>query len=147
MENDPKMIELNTILFDLDGTLIDTEPTAALAVADCFKRWGLSISSEDASYVTGRTWESAFEFLLNKYTLPLPFEEAQKEILEKYRNFLEENLQVVPGSTEAVELLAPHYSLGLVSGSNRKEILWALKKLKLDRHFQIILGAEDYLKS
>ncbi|MGZ3687945.1 MAG: HAD family hydrolase, partial [Bdellovibrionota bacterium] len=35
----------------------------------------------------------------------------------------------------------------LVSGSHRSEILWALDKLQIRSHFQVILGAEDYPRS
>jgi HAD superfamily hydrolase (TIGR01509 family) len=138
---------VQAILFDLDGTLIDTEPSAAKAVEECFQKWNLSIHPDDATYVTGRTWQSAFDYLFGKYSIPLPPQQAQKTILDRYRFHIENHLTAVPGSVEAVQNLAPHYPLGLVSGSGRTEILWALKKLEIHQHFQIILGAEDYPKS
>ena len=141
------MAKIETILFDLDGTLIDTEPTAARTVYDCFTQWGLSIDIQDATFLTGRTWESAFQYLFSRYPVPLPAEEAKKLILDQYRKRLETELTIVPGSIQAVHSLAESYSLGLVSGSCRSDILWALEKLEIKKHFQIILGAEDYPRS
>jgi HAD superfamily hydrolase (TIGR01509 family) len=140
-------MNIDTILFDLDGTLIDTEPSAARAVFDCFSEWGLPIIGEDTTYVTGRTWASAFDYLFGKYPPPMPRDQAVEHVMKKYRQTLAERLDHVPGSVAAVRSLAKNYRLGLVSGSGRSEILWALDQLKILPHFEIILGAEDYPRS
>jgi HAD superfamily hydrolase (TIGR01509 family) len=140
-------LQIKTVLFDFDGTLVDTEPSAVSAVKKCFQKWNLKIVSEDASFVTGRTWDSAFEFLFSKYALPIEKSSAKKEILDLYHREIETNLVVVPGSIEAVHSLAQNYPLGLVSGSPHADIIWALTKLGILNHFKIILGAEDYPRS
>jgi HAD superfamily hydrolase (TIGR01509 family) len=138
---------IDWVIFDLDGTLIDTEPSAAKAVERTFSSWGIQVTHEDARFVTGRTWDSAFQFLFSKYQVPVPQNEAMHTVLENYRIALDEELTIVPGSVEAVQSLAARYPLGLVSGSHRREILWALKKLGIFEHFRVILGAEDYPRS
>jgi HAD superfamily hydrolase (TIGR01509 family) len=142
-----KKLDINTIIFDLDGTLIDTELAASIAVKECFLRWGHELDRSDATYVTGRKWDVAFSYLLNKYPLPVNAEEARNQIMELYRKNLNDHLVVVAGAREAISTLASRYTLGLVSGSGRREILWALKKLEVDHHFKLILGAEDYAES
>lgn len=139
--------EIQAIIFDLDGTLIDTEPTAVLAVKECFAEWKIEIHLDDASYLTGRTWENAFTFLFDKYTPPIPLPEAKKTLLARYRQKIKANLSTVPGSVQAIQSLAKKYPLALVSGSGRSEILWALTQLQIIHHFQFILGAEDYPRS
>jgi HAD superfamily hydrolase (TIGR01509 family) len=139
--------EFDWVVFDLDGTLIDTEPSAAKAIKRTFEGWGITITPDDASFVTGRTWDSAFQFLFSKYKLPVPKEEAARNVLDHYRLSLENELTIVPGSVQAVHSLAARYPLGLVSGSHRREILWALGKLGVRQHFKVILGAEDYPRS
>ncbi len=141
------MQHIDTILFDLDGTLVDTEPAAAKAIHMCFENWGLKIDATDAAYITGRTWASAFDFLFKKYKLPVSANEAGEEMMQAYRDSLEVHLGIVPGGAAAVNALAGHYELALVSGSNRQEILWALDKLKIRHQFKVILGAEDYPNS
>jgi HAD superfamily hydrolase (TIGR01509 family) len=64
--------------------------------------------------------------------------------MAKYRQTLAERLDHVPGSVAAVRSLAGKFRLGLVSGSGRAEILWALDQLHILPHFEVILGAEDY---
>jgi HAD superfamily hydrolase (TIGR01509 family) len=138
---------IDTILFDLDGTLIDTEPAAEQAIRNCFKSWGIQIDPMDAHYITGRTWATAFHYLFHKYALPVTSEEASQQMLAEYRNAVNSSVIFVPGGFEAIESLAPHYRLGLVSGSYRAEILWALDKMQVRHHFKVILGAEDYPRS
>ncbi len=138
---------MNTIIFDLDGTLIDTEPSAAQTLRDCFSEWQVTLDPQDAEHITGRTWESAYQFLFKKYEIPVSKAEAKKKMISHYRKIIQQNLTIVPGSVDAIRSLAEYYPLGLVSGSGRSEILWALDQLKVRNHFKIILGAEDYPQS
>lgn len=138
---------IDAIVFDLDGTIIDTEPSAARALVACFKNWGVTLDPTDAVYVTGRTWGSAFDYLLGKYAVPVTRDEVVRTVLEAYRETLEGELVVVPGAVEAIRSLAAKYPLALVSGSGRAEILWALRKLGVESCFRAIFGAEDYPRS
>jgi HAD superfamily hydrolase (TIGR01509 family) len=135
------------ILFDLDGTLIDTEPSAAKAVEESFSSWGFNLDPTDAAQVAGRTWQVAFDFLFGKYPPQIPRGEAERLILEKYRSEIENHLIIIPGAVTAVLDLSKSYRIGLVSGSFRREILWALERLGVRDRFEVVLGAEDYPRS
>lgn len=138
---------IKAIFFDLDGTLIDTEPTAVDAIQKVFERWQVPLSPEDSTFVTGRKWKDAFDYLFQKYKIPVAHWTASEEILSEYRQSLGKNLRVVPGGIRAVQSLSQLYPLGLVSGSHRAEIIWALSQMGIQKNFQVVLGAEDYLKS
>lgn len=138
---------MKTIFFDLDGTIIDTEKNASMVVKHCFETWNIHCTEDDIAYVTGRTWESAYEFLFLKYKLPISTAEAKTIIATNYRKSLEEHLFVVPGSVEAIQSLSEKFPLALVSGSYRSDILWAIRKLRIEDAFKLVLGAEDYDKS
>jgi HAD superfamily hydrolase (TIGR01509 family) len=135
------------VIFDLDGTLVDTEKTAVRVVDEWLLKWNVAVEASVAQEVTGRTWDVALDVLYSRYAFPLPREEAARLILASYHEELERKLDVVTGAAEAVRSLAAHYPLGLVSGSYRRQILWALDKLAVREHFKVILGAEDYPRS
>jgi HAD superfamily hydrolase (TIGR01509 family) len=137
----------SAILFDLDGTIIDTEANAAETVQQCFKNWGIAVDAADARFVTGRTWESAIDYLVQRYRLPVSRDQALAEILREYRISIEKNLGVVPGCVEAIRSLSSRYPLALVSGSRRADIEWSLTKLGVIQDFRFILGSEDYPRS
>ena len=141
------MAQIDTLLFDLDGTLVDTEPAAARAIENTFLGWGVQIAKEDARVIAGKTWASAFEYLFKKYPIPMPAEDAGALLIERYRQNIETGLIEVPGAAVAVKELATRYKIGLVSGSHRKEIFYALDHLQIRQHFEVVLGAEDYPRS
>lgn len=128
----------------MDGTLIDTEPAAASAVVQAFASWGQTVSEDDSTYVTGRKWSDAFDFLFAKHKVPVSRSQAEGAILQAYHDELRKKLHTVPGSVDAVRSLVGHFRLALVSGSGRADILWALGQLGILDCFEVILGAEDY---
>ena len=140
--------QLSTVIFDLDGTLIDSEATAARVVRESFQEWwGIRMDPEDASHVTGRTWDSMWSWIETKYRIPMGREEALAKLVERYRAHLEQDLVEIPGAARAVRSLQGKVRLGLVSGSHRREIHYALDQLKIRDCFEVIYGAEDYPRS
>lgn len=135
------------IFFDLDGTLVDTEPAAAKIIVETFQEWGLTVNPDDARFITGRTWANAFEYFHQNYKIPLPRAEAEALLMKRYRDSLLREVVEVPGAREAVRSLAAEYPLALISGSSRQDIETALAALQIRHHFEFILGCEDYPRS
>jgi HAD superfamily hydrolase (TIGR01509 family) len=138
---------ISTILFDLDGTIIDSESLAFRAILDAAGAWGVPITRADASSIAGKKWSVAFDLLFEKYEFPLSKAEASNNIVKRYKELVSQEIRVVPGVCEAIRDFAKHFRLGLVSGSYREDILWALKRLDVLEHFEVVLGAEDYPNS
>lgn len=138
---------INAIIFDMDGTLVDTELAAAKAVEECFLAWDHKVTAKDAHFVTGRTWETALKYLFAKYPPMVSLETATLKVLESYRKKIETDLVEVPGARESVRALAVDYPLALVSGSHRQEIFSIVARLGITDCFKVILGAEDYPNS
>ncbi len=136
-----------TVIFDMDGTLVDTELAAAKAVEECFAAWNHKVTAKDADFVTGRTWAKALEYLFSKYPPTVPLADASRIILDSYRSKIETDLIEVPGAQLCVRDLAQEYPLALVSGSHRREILSILDRLNIRDCFKVILGCEDYPNS
>ncbi|RZA00084.1 MAG: HAD family phosphatase [Proteobacteria bacterium] len=138
---------IRTILFDLDGTLIDSEPVGVQAIMECTKEWGVPVSYEDASVVVGKKWDVAFDLVYDRYVMPLPKEEASRRIVERFKQLHRAHPSIVPGVVEAIRDLSRVYNLALVTGSHRDDALWALKALDVEANFRFVFGAEDYPRS
>lgn len=138
---------IKTILFDLDGTIIDSEKAAQQAILDCTANWGVPVTANDAASVAGKKWEVAFDLLYKRFRMPVSLEECSSAILKRYQDIFQANPTIVPGVKEAILDFAQNFQLALVSGSTREDVLWALKHLQVDHLFGCILGAEDYAGS
>src|SRR6218665_754118 len=138
---------IKTILFDLDGTIIDSEKAAQQAILDCTAKWGVPVTPEDAASVAGKKWEVAFDLLYKRFRMPVSLAECSTAILNRYQEIFQANPTIVPGVKEAILDFAKNFQLALVSGSTREDVLWALRHLKVDHLFGCILGAEDYVGS
>jgi len=141
-----KKPNISAIFFDLDGTLIDSEPAAIRAIRAFLKEQSKDFVSTDVQAISGRSWPTTIQILKEKYQLSHPQNELLENILKLYRLELQKDLCPVLGSIQAIETLSKKYPLALVSGSVRKDILWALEKFKVRDQFQCILGAEDYTR-
>jgi HAD superfamily hydrolase (TIGR01509 family) len=138
---------IRTILFDLDGTLIDSEPVGVQAIMECTKEWGVPVTYEEASVVVGKKWDVAFDLIYANHRLPLPKEEASTLIVERFKQIHRSHPVIVPGVVDAIRSLAKVFSLALVTGSHRDDALWALKALDVEKDFRFVFGAEDYPRS
>ena len=132
---------IRAVLFDLDGTLIDSETTACLVLQNFFSKNGFPLDKEEASFLTGRKWETALEYLLMRHPLPFSLVEIHQALIKEYRRALEDDLRIIPGAVEAIRSLSTRFPLGLVSGSARWDILWALDKMNVRNCFQVVLGS------
>src|SRR5688572_26373965 len=109
------------ILFDLDGTLVDSERESAEATARALARHrGIEVTQADRDFVIGRSWVAIHARLAAAYpTMNWTMAEladASAEIREEV--IAERGITVLPGAREVVRLGAPR---ALVTGSSHRE--------------------------
>jgi beta-phosphoglucomutase-like phosphatase (HAD superfamily) len=138
---------IKVIIFDLDGTIIDSEALSLQAILDCSQKWGVPITREEAGSVVGRKWEEAFDILFSKHQIPVSREVATHQVILRFQEIVRKDVVFVPLVKEAILDFSRHFRLALVSGSHRADVLWALQKLGVDHLFEVIYGAEDYPRS
>lgn len=138
---------IKAIIFDLDGTIIDSEALSLQAIMDCAAQWGVPVTKDEAAAVVGRKWEIAFDMLFSKHRIPVSPEMAAQQVLERFQAIVRKDMVFVPHVKAAIEDFSRHFRLALVSGSHREDVLWALRKLGVDHLFELVYGAEDYPRS
>jgi len=140
-------LPLDCIIFDLDGTIVDTEPLAVKTLKDLLSELGVPAKEEHVKLITGRKWEVVSEFIEKHYQLPCKMADFEREVLKRYHNGILKGVPTVTGSVQSIRAFSNQLPLALVSGSHRKDILSILDHLQIRDCFQEILGAEDYSKS
>ncbi len=135
---------LRAVLFDLDGTLADTERQNAEAVACVLERAGRPLSDEEREFVIGHGWHEIYHHLVENGGIRFGYEELMhKAGEERVRLVDEEGLDVLPGAVDTVRRLSARYASAVVSGSSRAEVEAVLRALDLLGCFPWFLGAED----
>jgi HAD superfamily hydrolase (TIGR01509 family) len=138
---------IKVIIFDLDGTIIDSEALSLQAIMDCSAKWGVPVTREEAGTVVGRKWDEAFDILFSHHSIPVSREEATRQVVARFQEIIRKDVFFVPEVKKAIEDFAKNFRLALVSGSHRADVLWALEKLGVKEKFEVIYGAEDYPRS
>jgi HAD superfamily hydrolase (TIGR01509 family) len=136
-------------LFDLDGTLVDSERETAEAMARALERdFGIAIERYDRDFIVGRSWVAIYASLRERYPQLRATRDELIAATARQREgvFAEHGVTVLPG---AREMLA--WTRGarraLVTGSARAEVDQVLPRIGPEAEFAMIFAAEDVARS
>lgn len=136
-------------LFDLDGTLIDSERETAEAMARALLRGqGIAVEQYDRDYIIGRSWIAIYDSLKTRYPqLAWNREEMiARTAMLRDEVFAELGITVLPGARELLAWTAKH-PRALVTGSSRVEVTQVLPLIGEHARFDVIFAAEDVARS
>jgi HAD superfamily hydrolase (TIGR01509 family) len=136
-------------LFDLDGTLVDSERETGEAMARALSRHhAIEIEQYDRDFIIGRSWIAIYDSLKARYPQLMW---TRAETIVRTAELREEviaelGITVLPG---APALLARTRGVkrALVTGSSRIEVTQVLPHIGPDAVFDAIVAAEDVTRS
>lgn len=128
---------LRAVLFDLDGTLLDTYPAHFAAYRYMFGRYGIEIDEATFLATYSPNWYKTFEMM----NLP----QEQWEQANGY--WMEENARHSPqpfdGVPELLERLARRYPLGVVTSGSKSRIESEMAQTGLREYFRVVISGDD----
>lgn len=132
------------IVFDLDGTLIDSIPDLTAAVNHMRSGYGLLLLSEEE--VTALVGEGAKRLVED--ALPGFSPEDQQKGLECFLEYnfkhIVDETRLYPGVTETLQTLKERgYILAVASNKSEPHCKEILRLLKVEHYFSSVLGAES----
>ncbi|GAA2065444.1 HAD family phosphatase [Catenulispora yoronensis] len=131
------------VFFDMDGLLIDSEPTWFQAEVDMLAGYGFSLGAEHYPQVLGKPLEVSTAYLLDLTGHPVSATEFANGIELAMIERLRDGVPMMPGAKELlVALEAEGVPLALVSASSRRIVDACLPAIGVD-HFRFTVSGDD----
>ena len=136
---------LPTLIFDMDGVLVDNTPYQARAFQLLFRDLGLTTNAR--RLLARLNGMPATDILKTVFRHPVPEKQlkeyaSQREFL--YRTLYWRQRKAMPGLVAFLEAArAAGHPMGLGTGSPPETIAFILDHLDLRRHFDVVVGKDD----
>lgn len=129
--------KLSGLLFDLDGTLLDSFPAHFEAYREMFARFEIYITEESFLGAYSPNWYHTYQQMglaeerwaaANAYWI----EEAEKRVPELF-----------PGVRETLERLSAFYRLGIVTSGTKSRVIRDIERTGIESFFEVLITGDD----
>ncbi|MFN8671154.1 MAG: HAD family phosphatase [Candidatus Sericytochromatia bacterium] len=136
---------INTIIFDFDGLLADSEPIYLKCNRKYLEEIGVkNYAIEDKLF--GMRAEEAFTVIKNEYNLTQDITEMiKKRNAYMIADFRAGELKMMPFAIDSIHKLSKKYTLAIGSSSKKELLDEALAFYDLNSFFQVIVSGDDVI--
>lgn len=141
---------IKTVIFDMDGVIVDTEPVHHFAYIQHFKQLNIEISPETYASFTGNSTKNIYERLKAMFDLS----DDVQHLVETKRNLFndafdsKEDLYLLDGVETLIKDLHQNgMQLILASSSAKVTIERIFNRFNLHQYFTYIVSGEDFPQS
>lgn len=137
----------NTVIFDVDGVLVDSEPLSCGALQQILAEELNIQTGENFSPVLGTSNRTAILYYLNENGLTISEEEILKIAIKKEQRYIKlanQHLKTFPFCEEFIqELKRSNINTAIASSGSLRKIRFSLEKTGLLRYFENINSAQE----
>jgi len=133
------------IIFDLDGTLVDSEPLHGKAWLDVLAQQGLHFEWKWFEQWIGSSDRFLAEHVIANHQVELTVPQLQTLKREAYYALVAKDLQLFPGVMEALEFFTKILPVGLATSSSATDVEAVFKAQPIAHLFHTIVHADHVM--
>lgn len=141
---------IRTVIFDMDGVIVDTEPVHRYAYFRHFAALGIAVSDDEYATFTGRSTKNVYQHLKDKHQLEQPVEALVLAKRELFNCAFDDkpDLDLLDGVRVLIEDLHQHgLELILASSASHSTINRVMQRFQLTPYFSHLVSGEDFPRS
>ena len=139
-----------TVIFDMDGVIVDTEPLHHFAYHQHFKQLNIEIPHDVYATYTGLSTKNTYQRIKEAFRL----DHEVEDLIQSKRNFFnglfdtKEDLEMLPGVFNLIkDIHASGIQLVLASSASKETIKRVFDRFGLHQYFTHTVSGEDFPQS
>ncbi|MEM2929870.1 MAG: HAD family hydrolase [Thermoproteota archaeon] len=139
-------LKVKAVLFDLDGTLVDTFEAFHIMINSILRRFNIPERSfRENARLVGNTSRTIVETIARETSLNMSLEELARIMVREWiYTYMPKHGRLYPDALDAIrELRRRGYLLGVVSNTSREELPEYLNSFKIGGFFNATVSAGD----
>ncbi|MFV0379503.1 MAG: HAD family hydrolase [Anaerorhabdus sp.] len=140
---------IDTVLFDMDGVLINSEPYYVDNTFKWMKEHGFKGDKKEIHKLVGTHMDQTYQLISEMFNGSVSISEAKRLNENHFKNNPLDYPSVLKSESEEVLkiLKGEGYKIGLCSSSSRKDIEKMLKTCNLEKYFDFYVSGEEFNES
>ncbi|HTN35780.1 MAG TPA: hexitol phosphatase HxpB [Arachidicoccus sp.] len=136
-------MHLNTVIFDMDGLLIDSEPLWKEAAQEIFASYNITLTDEQYATTTGLRTREFSEWWLSRHAIDISeYPIAESRILASVMDKVDKRGLVMPGVGYIIDFFKQlNFKIGIASSSSLPLIDMVVEKLGIANYLDAIASA------
>lgn len=136
---------IQAIIFDMDGVLIDSEPLWKIAIEEAFVSVNCQLTKKDFEKTVGLRIDEVIEFWYNEIGWEnCSQKELEQKIINRMIELISQNGVPLLGVIETLDFFRKNdFKIGLATSSYKILIETVLKTLNIEDKFDFVHSAED----
>lgn len=141
---------VRTVIFDMDGVIVDTEPLHAAAYFAHFEEIGIAVSKEFYAQFAGKSTRNVYQILVDHFGITTPIEELMQGKRRHFKRLFEaaEGLELILGVRDLIERLhAAGLQMLLASSAAPATIEAVFTRFNLYPYFTHLVSGAQFPRS